>query len=132
MPIPTPPPAIERPRRTFTIPKVARVFAGDPSTVTFAPVTAGLEISANRAAVTRGGGTDASLTLELCRRSVVAVDGKEVDWSDSGKADAVSSDWIDATSPQVRLLLSRAFMQVNRPDAATEADFLASGETKVG
>lgn len=132
MSMPSPPPPIERPRRTFKIPKAARVFGGDPATVTFAPVTAGLEIAANRAAVTRGGGTDASLTLELCRRSVVAVDGKEVDWSDSGKDGSVSSDWIDATSPQVRQLLSRAFMQTNRADAATEADFLASGDVQIG
>jgi hypothetical protein len=132
MSIPSAPPALERPRTTFTIPKGSRVFPGDPTTVTFSPVTARQEIDASRAAIVRGGGTDASLTFELCRRSIVAVDGKEVDWSDGGKTGGVDSDWIDGTSPQCRALLSIAFVRANRPLKTDEDAFLASASTDVG
>lgn len=123
-------PTIERPRKTFVVPAKCRVFAADPSKVTLVPITAREEMDGARAAIARGGGTDAALTHELCRRSVVAIDDKPINWGDAGTTTA--PEWIDATSPQFRRLLASAFLDVNRPNAADEADFLASGTSYTG
>jgi hypothetical protein len=126
-----PPAPLRRPETTFTIPLASRVFPGDPTTVTFSPITARDELDASRAALAKGG-TDAALTHELVRRSVVKVDGKPVDRTGGApQKDSVPDDWINSTSPQVRSHLQDGFMVVNRPAPGAGADFLASAAGSV-
>jgi hypothetical protein len=122
--MPNQPEALSRPRTTYTIPEASRVFPTDPHRVTLVSLTLREEKLAQRRADVDGSIT--TLTYELVRQSVVAVDDQEVDWSNA------STHWLDQTSRPVRELLLEAYSAVNRPRDEDAKAFLASASTVVG
>lgn len=113
------PPADNRPKYTFTIPDVDRVYATDPKTVTLVPLRVSDENDAAAVAMAaRGSG--AMLLSELVRRSVIAVDGRQVSWDGAG------AEWYEKTSPKVRKRVIAAYGRVNDPDEDATKDFLAT------
>jgi hypothetical protein len=102
---------------TYTLPDSVRALPTDPRTLTYALLTVEQEIDAERAA--QGGGT-AATTRELVKRSVVAVDGRAIDWA------GTDPEWYDRASPKVREQATRGFIRVNRTSGKEDADFLAS------
>lgn len=126
VPVPaTPAPKGANPRVTRTIPESARALPGDPQKLTFALLTLDQEIDAGKVAEAAGGG-NARLTSELTRRSVVAVDGKPIDWS------GTDPEWLDRASPKVRQLAFKGFIATNRTTDDEDAAFLASETVSSG
>lgn len=119
-------PADTRPRFTFEVPPKARLYETDPFQLTLTPLRVSDDLEATAIAAVSGYNA-ATLQLEQLRRSVVAVDGKPVDWSQPGGA-----EWIERTSPAVRELAIKAYNKIHTP-AKDDADaFLASMKVAIG
>jgi len=113
-------PRDDRPRYTYKVPDSKRSAAGDPHTVTLVALRVSEEIECEALAAAKSGSEPVWLT-EAIRRSVVAVDGKPIDWSSPG-----GPEWYERTSAPVRNLIKKAFKRVNTAGEAAERDFLGS------
>lgn len=120
MTMPTGMPADTRPRFEFDVPETARMYPEDPRKVVMVPLRVSDDLEASAIAQARSFNA-AVLTLEQIRRSVVAIDGKQIDWAVPGGA-----EWIERTSPPLRDLLIKAYNKIHTaPEDASKA-FLAS------
>lgn len=106
-------------RLTFVVPDSARKRAKDPRKLSYVELTIDMEIDADKAAAAAGGSTPAT-RKELVLRSVVAVDGKTVDWTGAGPS------WYEEASPKIRELAWYAFVKIHRTTNAEDAAFLDS------
>lgn len=112
------------PRTTFTLPDAAR-GPTDPKRLTYEPISLEMELDANKVATALGGGA-ARLTVELTKRSVVAVDGKPVSW------EGEDPEWLEKASPKAREFAFRGFARVNRTSNEDDVAFLASEVVESG
>jgi len=112
------PAADTRPRHTFKVPEKSRQFPTDPKSITFVPIRVQDEQDAMKVAEAKG--SPAAFQPELVRRSVVAVDGRAIDWGAGDDA------WFDNCSAKVRELVYKAYRKVNENEAEETAAFLAS------
>lgn len=110
---------LSRPRDTYTIPPSIRAFQTDPNTVTLELYTLSQEIDAIKAAGATGGGA-MSVQYELLRRAAVEVDGVRPDL-----------DWVDRTSPAVRMLLGQALDRMVLPSKEDTDSFFNSRKTSI-
>lgn len=113
-------PVDSRPRHKFTIPEKSRQFPTDPKSITFVPIRVEDEQDALKVAEAKG--SPRSFQTELVRRSVVAVDGKPIDWS---KGD---DSWLEKASPKVREFVYLGYRKVNENEAEEKDAFLGSLE----
>lgn len=112
-----------RPRFTFKVPESARLFPEDPTSVTLVPVT----IEEEQMALKTSEANKTPLGHELAKMSVVAANGKALDWA-GGERDS----FFGKCSPPVRQLLMTAWSNVNVPKKEIEDDFLASRVMDLG
>lgn len=113
----------KRPRYTFTIPPGSRLFDTDPTTVTFVPITVDEELIAVKTAKANG---SAGASQELIKITLVAADGKELDWG-SGARDSL----YEKASPPVRQHIIEAWTKVNTPPEEASKAFLGSMRVEV-
>ena len=110
-----------RPRHTFRVPESERVYDTDPTTITVSPLRVSEVLDASNVAMKAQGDGQMALSNELIRRSVVAINGKAVDWSSP-----LDAEWYERCGPKVRSLALRAYNKVNGPSDKGAEDFLDS------
>lgn len=115
-------PKLARPEVTYTIPEDIRAFETDPKAVTMRPITVREELDAN-AIVSGAKNAQEKLVLEIVRKSVFKVDGKEIDYSTD------APEWIERASPKVVNLVTEAVLRLNRP-SKEETDLFFKSATK--
>jgi hypothetical protein len=112
-----------RPRYKYSIPEKSRQFPTDPKSVTFVPLRVEDEQDALKVAEAKG--STRSFQAELVRRSVVALDGKTINWEKGDDA------WLERVSPKVRELIYIGYRKANENADEEKAAFLAGEEIEV-
>ena len=115
-------PSKGRPRFTFTVPEACRINPDDPATLTMVPITLGEEQMALKAH--NAGGLP--LMYELAKMSLVAVDGRPLDWAGGAR-----DTFLEKVSPPIRQLIQSAWAKVNVPAKEADEAFLASMRTEI-
>ncbi len=116
------PPKLARPEVTYKIDDSIRLFETDPKAVSLRPISVREELDANAIVTSKKGGAD-QLVIEIVRKSVFKVNGKDVDWS------TPDPEWVERASPKVLNLITEAVLRLNRP-SKEETDLFFKSETR--